>query len=260
MALALGFLLYYTKRKRAQIPHSKDTDLGAVNYSKEIYEDPERVYETLKDDGYEVPINELGITSDTYTFPDGDIITNPPSTEHEYAYAKETDFPKSSGGTNAEAKEQINNTRVYETLEKSGEPNDDSFYNYPENTITQPPESELEYAYAKDTDIPRISTDKTALPQKLGSNAVYHTLEQEQPLSIHVYKQPGGNIPAELEYTYGKDTEIPTIPMNTKLQVKADGIPTTSTSDTYHTWKRKNQHQMSTSTAVQRMLSFLQFL
>ena len=213
--------------------------MGAVNYSKEIYEDPDKIYETLKDEGYEVPINEPGITSDTYSCPDGDIVTNPLSTEHEYAYAKETDFPKSGGGTKAEAKEQINNSRVYETLEQSGEPNDDSFYNYPENTITKAPESELEYAYAKDTDLPRISTDKTAFPEKSGSNAVYHTLEQGQRPSTDVYNQPGGNILADLEYTYAKDTKIPRIPIDTKSEAKGDGVPATSTNDTYHTLEQE---------------------
>ncbi len=115
---------------------------------------------------------------------------------------------------------------MYHTLEQPGQPSDDHFYSYPENTnIAKPPSSELEYSYAKDTDIP---ANQETVPEEPASNAVYHTLEQEQTPTTDLYNLPGTNIPTELEYTYTKDTDIPRFTTNTKSAVTGDSAPIAS--------------------------------
>ena len=112
-------------------------DLGVINYSKEIHEDPDRIYETIKDNGNnEVPPNQLGTSSDTYSYADSNIVSIPASTEQEYTYANDTDSPRSSYSVGAKpaAKGPVRNGAVYETLEQPGQMTDDDFYNYPNNT------------------------------------------------------------------------------------------------------------------------------
>jgi hypothetical protein len=155
--------------------------IGIANNSSGIYEDPYRIYDTIKDD------------------------------------KKETDFPRSSVGMEPEAKGLINNGAVYETLS-----NNDGFYNYPEN---KPPAYELEYTYAKDTDIPRVNIDKTEPQTPAAANAVYHTLEkeEEQP-TTDLYKHPGTNISTEPEYAYAKDNDVPrNVAGKTALPEEPDG-------------------------------------
>jgi hypothetical protein len=169
--------------------------IGVANNSSGIYEDPYRIYDTIKDDKNAV--------------------------SQEYTYAKETDFPRSSVGMEPEAKGQINNGAVYGTLYQPGQSNNDGFYNYPEN---KPPAYELEYTYAKDTDIPRVNIDKTE-PQAPAANAVYHTLdEEEQQPTTDLYKHPGANISPEPEYTYAKDNDVPrNVAGKTALSEEPDG-------------------------------------
>ena len=189
LALALGFLLYCRRRKRTQVQQDNNNDHAVVNYSKEIYENTDRVYETLKDDGNGISPNQPGTSSDNYSYPDGNIVVNPPSNEQEYTYAKETDFPKSSATTRPEARKQTVGV-VYETLETK----DDGFYNYPENTNIKPTistQNEQEYSYAKNTDIPSVPSLRT--PQNNGhsfppdSSDLYHTLEEPNPPQLPVY-------------------------------------------------------------------------
>ena len=188
LALALGFLLYRRRRKRTQVQQDNNHDHEVVNYSKEIYEDKDRVYDTLTDDGNGISPHQPGTSSDNYSYQDGDIVVNPLSSEQEYTYAKETDFPKSSAATRPEAREQTAGA-VYQTLE----PNDDGFYSYPENINIKPPistQNEQEYSYAKSTD---ISSVPLGAPQNNGhsfppdSSDLYHTLEEPNPPQLPVY-------------------------------------------------------------------------
>ncbi|CAB3997868.1 Hypothetical predicted protein, partial [Paramuricea clavata] len=193
----------------AQVQQNNNNDIGVVNYSKEIYEDADRTYETL--DG--VSPNQPGTTSDTYSYPDSNIIPNTTSSQQEYTYAKDTDFPRSSVSTKAAPEGPASNGTVYETLEQPRHPTD-NFYNYLDNTnIAKPPtSSELEYTYAKDTGLPRGSP-----------NTKYETLKQPgQPSDDNFYnyidhtnitKTPS----RELEYTYAKDTDFPRSNPNTKV-------------------------------------------
>ena len=168
------------------------------------------MYESLEDHENATSSHDLGSPSHTYSSPHSNIFANSPSNEQEYTYAQEKGFPRSSLGNKPEATKQMNNSQVYETLDQSDHP-DDSFYHYPENTITRPLASEREYAYAKDTDIPRVCVGKTAVPEKPEGSGVYQTLEQEQPPSTDLYQQPDTNILNELEYSYAEDTDIPRI-------------------------------------------------
>ncbi len=118
------------------------------------------------------------------------------------------------------------NGAVYHTLKQPGKPSDD--YNYPGNTnIANQPSSEMEYTYARDTDIPRVTTDKKAGPKKPASDAVYPP---------DLYKCPGTNIPAELEYIYAKDADIP--------RTHGDPSPPPNCA-LYHTLEEKNPHRIS---------------
>ncbi|CAB3997866.1 Hypothetical predicted protein [Paramuricea clavata] len=264
LALALGYLVYHRRRKRAQVPQNNYNDLGVINHSKDIYEDPDRRYETLKEDRNEASLNQPGISSDTYSYPDSNIFPNPTSSEQEYTYAKDTDFHKSSGSTQATSEKPISNGVVHQTLEQPGQPTVDDFYNYPDNTntakpsvssyhlprgnpntkvatqypanravyhtytleqpekpsdddfyhypdntnITKTPSPELEYSYAKDTDFPRGNPDTMVATRDPANRAVHHTLKHESP-TTDVYKSSSTKIPTDLEYTYAKDTEIP---------------------------------------------------
>ncbi len=177
-------------------------DLGVVNHSKGIYEDPNPII-------HEMLGNQQGATSGVYRYPGSSITGNPVSTEQEYAYVDNIDISKKTDGRKA-VPEGLNSIGpVYYILEQPGQPSDEHVYSYPQKTnIVKPASSELEYSYAKDTDIPRVTTDKNAVPKKPASNAMYHTLEQDPP-TTDLYKCPGTNIPTELEYTYAKDTDIP---------------------------------------------------
>ncbi len=168
------------------------------------------VYETLEQPGK--PTDD-----DFYNYPDNTNIAKPPSSELEYTYAKDTDFPRCNPNTKVAASQDPANNVVYETLEQPGQPADDDFYNYPDNTnIAKPPSSELEYTYAKDTDFPRCNPN-TRLPasQDPEKNAVYETLEQPgQPADDDFYSYPENTDIAkppssELEYSYAKNTNIP---------------------------------------------------
>ena len=168
------------------------------------------MYETLDDHQNTVSHQDVRSPSHAYTSPHSNIVANSTSSEQEYTYAQEKDFPRSSVGNKPEAKKQMNTSPVYETLDQPDDP-DESYYHYPENTITKSPASELEYTYAKDTDILRPGVGKAVVPKEPVGNGVYHTLEQDQPPATDLYKQPDTNIPSEPEYSYAKDTDIPKI-------------------------------------------------
>ena len=192
-----------TPSRELEYTYAKDTDFPRVNPNTKVAtQNPANraVYHTLEQPGQ--PNDD-----DFYHYPDNTNITKPPSSELDYTYAKDTDFPRGNPDTKVATQDPANRA-VYHTLEQPGKPNDDDFYHYPDNTnITKPTSSELEYIYAKDTEIPRVIADKKAAPETT-SNAVYHTLEHEPP-TTDIYKSPGTKIPTDLEYTYAKDTEIP---------------------------------------------------
>ena len=145
-----------------------------------------------------------------YNYLDNTAIANPPSSELEYTYAKDTDVPRFI--VDKATKDSANNV-LYHTLEQLA---DDGAYSYLDNTrITKPLTSELEYTYAKDTDLPRVIVDKAA--QNSANKPVYPTIEQpEQPADDGTYSYPDNTSitkppPSELEYTYAKDTDLPRI-------------------------------------------------
>jgi hypothetical protein len=211
-------------------------DLGVINYSKEIHEDPDRIYETIKDNGNnEVPPNQLGTSSDTYSYADSNIVSIPASTEQEYTYANDTDSPRSSYSVGAKpaAKGPVRNGAVYETLEQPGQMTDDDFYNYPNNTkIANQGSSELEYIYAKDTDLPTANTKavRERKSEPATSGGLYHTLEQEGPAST------------EQEYSYAKNTDMPLIPLSI-VQTSNEHSSPAPNSALYHTLEEPNPPQ-----------------
>ena len=180
-------------------------DLGVNNYSKEIYEDLDRIYETLKDE--EKVANQPGTSPGAYRYP-GSNLSTAGLIEDEYTYAKDTDFSR--------PEDENSNGAMYNTLQQPEELTDD-FYNYPDNTSTaaKSPLSEQEYAYAKDTDIPR-ATSSYASPATSGN--LYHTLEQE--------------------YSYAKNTEVPVIPQGT-----TNAFPTVSDNGGLHRTPESNPLQ-----------------
>ena len=161
---------------------------------------------------------------------------------------------------NQAASKPISNAAVYHTLEAPKQPND-SDDNYPDTTNIRKPQAspELEYSYAKDTSIPKLNITKKI---EDASNAVYHTLEEGQPPTNDLYKEPGTSIPAELEYTYAKNTETPRIAVAPEDAVyhtleqeqpasseqgpeTASYIPSTN-NDLYHTLEEPNFAQTET--------------
>ena len=186
---------------------SSPLDLGVNNFSKEIYEDPDRIYETLKDE--EKVANQPRTSPGAYRYP-GSNLSTAGSIDDEYTYAKDTDFSRPEG--------ENSNGVMYNTLEQPEEPTDE-FYNYPDNIITaaKPPLSEQEYAYTKDTDIPR-ATSSDASPAISGN--LYHTLEQEGPA-----------LP-EQEYSYAKNIELPIVPQGTAQRTNV--LPAVSDNSSLH--------------------------
>ncbi|CAB4019590.1 Hypothetical predicted protein [Paramuricea clavata] len=159
-------------------------------------------------------------------------ISNPASTEQEYTYAKDTDLARSSVTTKAASEGPTSNGAVYETLEQPGQPTDDNFYNYPDNTnIANQGSSELEYTYAKYTDLPRDTADTKAVRERdiepATCGGLYHTLEQEGPVST------------EQEYSYAKNTDMPSIPLGT--EETSNSPPPNSA--LYHTLEEANPPQ-----------------
>lgn len=219
-----------TKDQYASYPVSYFSEMGVVNYSKDIYGNPDRTYETLRENENGVLHNQtelsLDINNQLYRN-----ISNPASFEQEYTYAQGTQYPRSSVGTN---------NAVYHTLEQPEQQPDDGSYSYPDNTrIRKLPTSELEYTYAKDTDLPRVNVDTAA--KDPASIAVYHTLEQsEQPTDDDSYSYPDttstGTSPPELEYTYAKDTDLPRVNLNQKTPAKDP-----ANNAVYHTLEQPEQ-------------------
>ena len=181
---------------------SSPLDLGVNNYSKEIYEDPDRIYETLK--GEENVANQPGTSPGAYRYP-GSNLSAAGLIEDEYT--KDTDISR--------PEDENSNGAVYNTPEQSEEPTDD-FYNYPDNTSTTKPQlSEQEYAYAKDTDIPKATSSDAS---SATSGNLYHTLEQQ--------------------YSYAKNTEVPVIPQGT-----TNAFPTVSDNSGLHRTRESNPLQ-----------------
>jgi hypothetical protein len=117
--------------------------------------------------------------SDLYSVPDEKITANSPSNDQEYAYARGTDFPRNKGQ---------NNGGLHKTYEQSETPKDEFLYTLPQKTKKDnKPPSEIDHTNANNDTMP---------------NALYHTLEQEEPTASH-----------DEEYSYAKNTEIPLIPV-----------------------------------------------
>ena len=186
-------------------------ELEVNNYSNEIYEDPDRTYETLKDD--EPATNEPGPSFGEYIYPGSDIKTVA-LTEDEYTYAK----------PDGNHEEENSNGAVYNTLEQPEQPTDE-FYN---TSAAQLPSSELEYDYALDTPGATSSDAKSTI-----SDDLYHTLEEE------------GTALPEQEYTYAKNTEVPTMPNG--VPQKVNTIPSVSeNSGSHRTAELNHPHVYST--------------
>ena len=143
-------------------------------------------------------------TRDLYKQPGANI-----STDLEYTYAKDTNIPRINFHKTA-VPQKPEGSGAYHTLEEKQPPATD-LYKQPDTNIP----IELEYSYAKDTDIPRITVDKRAVLDKPDGNGAYHTLEQEQPPPTDLYEQPDTNTPSELEYSYAKSADIPRITFET---------------------------------------------
>ena len=173
-------------------------ELEVNNYSNEIYEDPDRTYETLKDD--EPATNEPGPSFGKYIYPGSDIKTVA-VTEDEYTYAK----------PDGNYEEENSKGGVYNTLEQ------------PEQ-----PARTLEYDYAIDTPGATSSDAKSTINDDL-----YHTLEEE------------GTVLPEQEYTYAKNTEVPTMPNG--VPQKVNTIPSVfENSGSYRTAELNHPHVYST--------------
>ena len=205
------------------------SEIGVANYLKDIYEDPDRTYESLPENGNGVLHNQTEPSHDINNHLYRNTIANPASSEQEYTYSQDRHFPRSGVGTN---------NVVYHTLEQPEQPTDDGTYSYLDNTTTaNPPSSELEYTYAKDTDLPS-ATGTNAAAKNPANNPVYNTLEQPEQPDDGSYSYPdNANIqkpPPELEYTYAKDTDLPRASVD-----KATKDPTSNA--VYHTLEQPEQ-------------------
>lgn len=201
------------------------SEIGAVNYSKATHEEADRVYETLKES--ENNVGQPGTTPNTYSDPN---VVNTPLSEQDCAYAE---------GIRAATQTPDKNRQVYQNIAQPAQSTgnhktggtlaqqelDEDFYNYPDNYAkTAKPASELEYTYAKDTNVPTAAVNKKGLkPKDNAGQALYHTLKQEQSHSKDLYNEPGSTISTQLENAYAKDTESPIVRKSTPY--KKDTIP-----------------------------------
>ena len=181
--------------RNTQIKYFHILDLLAVDDSKNSHEDPNRIYETINEVGYEV-----SLIPDTYSYPGTTISRNPKSPEFEFSHAKDTDFPRLSAGAREPAERPADNGAECQTSEQ------------PDTTTIKIPSSELEYTYANDTELPRVTVATVATDP--ANNAIYHILEQpEQSTEGESCNNPDTTIitkptsSSELECTDAKDAK-----------------------------------------------------
>ena len=217
LLLALGCLVHYSRRKRTPARQSNDNDLCVDKNSKETYENPEHIYETIDDD--KLPPIPPGPTSDTYLYPQDNVIFNPSSIEHEYTYAKDSDFPKFSEDTISATKDQVKNNG--DVHQNSGKPEQTS--------------DELEYNCAGDTDTPRATSPRQDRRHENSANNTEYlpTVETEETPTNDLYKHPGANIPIEKGYVREKDANIPGVTTHKAAEPKEQGNPV------YHTLEQE---------------------
>ena len=141
--------------------------------------------------------------------------------------------------TKATAKESFNDA-VYHTLEQLEQSTEGESCNYPDTTtIAKPSTSGLECTDAKDTDIPKATTNAATVPEEPVNNAMHHILEHEKPPTKDLYNYPGTNIPTnEQESTHATDAEVLTNIESEKSAADEDGVSATSNA-LYHTLEQE---------------------
>ena len=128
-----------------------------------FYEDPHRIYETLKHGGNEESQNHAGTSFNILSHPH-DNVTTQTLDEQEYTYAQVSDLDKRYSNSDPE------NHAMYHILEQPEEQErGDNFHSCPNNTILTNPD----FIYAKDIEIPRRSSkdQKSGLRGKYISSA-----------------------------------------------------------------------------------------
>ncbi|XP_028417704.1 uncharacterized protein LOC114542160 [Dendronephthya gigantea] len=232
LAVAIGVLVYYRRRKRTQVPQNNANNLGVVNYNKEIYEDPDRNYEGIKEDatssqsvprynGSGLITNKISPEYETLKENGYEVSFNRPGTSSGANTHVNTDIPRKSEETKMAP---VRGPELYHTLEQ---PPSDDLYNYIDDTKIKNPSAspELEYTYSKDTDIPKNPRQRRVAPKE---PELYHTLEQPPSDDFYNYidntkiKNPSAS--PELEYTYSKDTGVPKNPQQTKIAPKGPAV------------------------------------
>ena len=203
LVLGLGCLVHYRRRKRTQ---SNDNDLCVDKNSEEICENPDPIYETIDDD--KVPPIPPGTIFDAYIYPQDNVISNPSLIEHEYTYAKETDFPKFSEDTISATKDQVNDVDVNQNLGKPEQPSD-----------------ELEYNCAGDTDTPTVTSPRQDRRHENPANNTecLPAVETAEAPTNDFYKFPGANIPTEKGYVREKDADTPGVTTDNAAEPKEQG-------------------------------------
>ena len=102
---------------------------------------------------------------------------------------------------------------LYETLEQSEQPKNECLYSLPQKTKKSKPSSDTEYTYSNDI-----------------TDASYDTVEQKRPATQD-----------EQEYSYAKDTDIPSFSLGTQKNNGHTSPP--DSSDLYHTQEEPNPSQ-----------------
>ena len=202
--------MYFNCSKSNYVQHRSNLDLCVDKKSEEIYENPDHIYETIDDD--KVPPIQPGTTFDTYIYPQDNVISSPSSIEHEYTYAKDTDFPKFSQDTISATKDQVkNNGDVHQNSGKPEQPSDD----------------ELEDNCAGDADTPRATSARQdrRLENPENNTEYLPTVETEKPPTNDLYKFPDANILTEKGHVGEKNADIPGVTTDKAVEPKEQGSP-----------------------------------
>ena len=174
---------------------------------------------------------EQSTEGESCNYPDTTTVAkSPSSSELECTDAKDT---------KATAKDSVNDV-VYHTLEQLEQSTEGESCNYPDTTtIAKPSTSGLECTDAKDTDIPKATTNAATVTEEPVSNAMYHTMEHEKPPTKDLYNYPGTNILTnEQESTHATDAEVLTNIESEKSAAEEDGVSATSNA-LYHTLEQE---------------------
>ena len=147
-------------------------------------EDADRIYETLSNENEESPVQQV-TSFNIHSYPGGHQVGNSVSTEPEYTYAKEIDFPKSSLDTSVGKRLTTNDQTYHNLAREQATPDNNSCSN--NHHIDSSSLAEHEYACIQDLGLHESSLRTKSQEKQLACNDLPHddTLNQPNQTSYH---------------------------------------------------------------------------